>query len=145
MSRPAKPAKVADDRAKHRERAEKESVLKGSAAVKVPDGLTPSQAAIAEGIIEALKEADILSGLDETVLKMAAFSMDGISTCVTQQNEDPYCMDDSNFRQKMKRYEETFRIACSELGLSPQARAKLAIAAGNKDTTLEAIKAVIGK
>lgn len=145
MSRPAKPAKMADDRAKHRARAEQECSLKGSAPIKVPKGLTKSQAAIAKGIIEALKDAGILSGLDETVLKMAAFSMDGINACVSEQNADPDCMNDSNFRQKMKRYEETFRIACTELGLSPQARAKLAIAAGNKDTSLEAIKAAIGK
>lgn len=145
MSRPAKPAGTSrtSERSVKRARAKAESKLKGTTAVRMPPGLTQRQCEIAGVIIAALSEADILSSLDETVLKMAAFSIDGIDSCIKEQNEDPDCMNDSNFRQKMKRYEETFATACKELGLSPQARAKLAIAAQNKDTSLEEIRRAI--
>lgn len=146
MSRPAKPAstKKTSERKASRARAAKEAALKGGTAVSVPQGLTKRQEEIAAAIISGLSEADILSSLDETVLKMAAFSIDGIDGCIREQNDDPDCMNDSNFRQKMKRYEETFATACKELGLSPQARAKLAIAAQNKDTSLDEIRKAIG-
>lgn len=147
MSRPAKPIAVttgAMTNAELESRRSKENALKGSSPVGIPASLTEGQAEIARAIIEALKDADILSSLDEAVLAMAAFSIDGINRCIEEQNEDPECMNDSNFRQKMKRYEETFATACKELGLSPQARAKLAIASKDKDTTLDTIRAAIG-
>lgn len=147
MSRPAKPIATttgARTKAAIEARTKAETRLKGNGAIKVSGSLTKRQQVIAEAIMEALKDAEILSSLDETVLAMAAFSIDGINKCIEEQNADPECMNDSNFRQKMKRYEETFGVACKELGLSPQARSKLAIASQNKDTTLDAVKAAIG-
>jgi phage terminase small subunit len=55
---------------------------------------------------------------------------------------DEECMNDPNFRAKLKKYEETFEKACKELGLSPQSRAKFAnlMAAKAEDPLVEALR-----
>ena len=160
MSRPAKPIELAYGARTNKEKAERakaETALRGTRPVKVPDGLSRQQRAIAKEIIESLNEAELLSSLDETILAMAAYSIDGIRACIAEQNRamkaiadgdmaaELECMNDPNFRAKLKKYEETFEKACKELGLSPQSRAKLAIAGTTgKDTSLDAIRQIIG-
>ena len=118
-----------------------EKRLKGGAGVAVPPYLSDGQKAIAAAVIEGLSQADILSSLDETIIALAAFSIDGVIGCIREAQEDSAAMDDSNFRQKLKKYEETFEKACRELGLSPQARAKIAIGAQNpKDDSTDLLK-----
>lgn len=160
MGRPAKPITLTDGKrtneVKNRRRAA-ENRLRGDRPVKVPEGLSRQQKSIAKGIIEALEGSSLLCSLDETILAEAAFSIDGIRACIYEHNtmmqkiadgdaepEDDR-MNDPNFRQKLKKYEETFLNACKELGLSPQARAKIAVAGTTgKDESLEAIKKIIG-
>lgn len=160
MSRPAKPIELAYGARTNEEkkkRAKAEAALKGNRPVRIPAWLNRQQKAIAKEIIESLNEAELLSGLDETVVALAAYSIDGIRACINEQNKamraiadgdmaaDEECMNDPNFRAKLKKYEETFEKACKELGLSPQSRAKLAIAGTTgKDDSLEAIRQIIG-
>lgn len=125
--------------------------------VKLPEGLSRQQRAIVKEIQEALSKSGILCSLDSTILAEAAFAIDGIRACITEHNnmiqkiadgkakpEDDR-MNDPNFRSKLKKYEETFQNACKELGLSPQARAKIAISGTTgKNDSLKAIKEIIG-
>lgn len=147
MSRPAKPIQTATGARTNEEltaRRETEARLKGNEPVKVPSYLSPSQKKIAKSIIDGLSQAEILSSLDDTIIALAAFSIDGIISCILAQAEDNEIMDDSNFRQKLKKYEETFEKACRELGLSPQARAKIAICAQSpKDNSADILKSII--
>lgn len=145
MSRPAKPIKASTQAiADKKGREDKEAKLKGNLPVKAPAYLSAKQKKIANAIIEGLSQADILSSLDETILALAAFSIEGIMTCIKEQQEDPDVLNDSNYRQKLKKLEETFEKACRELGLSPQARAKIAIASQNtKDDNTDMLKAII--
>lgn len=160
MGRTAKPIGLADG--KHtadviRRRKQAEERMKGSKPVKIPAGLSRQQKAIAKEIIEALDQSGLLCSLDDTILAEAAFAIDGIRSCIAEHNEmrraiaagdapaEEDRMSDPNFRQKFKKYEETFYNACKELGLSPQARAKIAVAGTTgKDESLEAIKEIIG-
>lgn len=160
MSRPAKPIDLAYGARTNEEkkkRAKAEAALKGKRPVKIPDGLSRQQRAIAKDIIESLDQSELLCGMDETIIALAAYSIDGIRACITEQNKaakaiadgdmeaELECMNDPNFRAKLKKYEETFDRACKELGLSPQSRAKLAIAGTTgKDSSLDAIKQIIG-
>lgn len=160
MSRPAKPIDLAYGARTNEEkkkRAKAEAALKGKRPVKIPDGLSRQQRAIAKDIIESLDQSELLCGMDETIIALAAYSIDGIRACINEQNKaakaiadgdmeaELECMNDANFRAKLKKYEETFDRACKELGLSPQSRAKLAIAGTTgKDSSLDAIKQIIG-
>ncbi|MBQ5317009.1 MAG: P27 family phage terminase small subunit [Oscillospiraceae bacterium] len=160
MSRPAKPIDLAYGARTNEEkkkRAKAEAALKGKRPVKIPDGLSRQQRAIAKDIIESLDQSELLCGMDETIIALAAYSIDGIRACINEQNKaakaiadgdmeaELECMNDPNFRAKLKKYEETFDRACKELGLSPQSRAKLAIAGTTgKDSSLDAIKQIIG-
>lgn len=159
MSRPAKPIDLAygartNDEKKRRAKAE--AALRGKRPPRIPQGLSRQQRAIAKDIIESMDQSELLCGMDETIIALAAYSIDGIRSCINEQNKtakaiadgdmDPEseCMNDPNFRAKLKKYEETFDRACKELGLSPQSRAKLAIAGTTgKDESLEAIKSII--
>lgn len=148
MSRPAKPIQASTQMMTKENRAariENETKLKGSKAVSIPAYLSKDQKAIAAAIIDALSQADILSSLDETIIALAAFSIDGITKCIKEQQDDPFVLDDSNYRQKLKKLEETFEKACRELGLSPQARAKIAIASQNtQENSTDVLKKIIG-
>lgn len=160
MSRPAKPIEMTTGARTNKEkkgRAAAEASMRGKRPVRVPEGLSRQQRAIAKEIIETLAEAELLGSLDETIIALAAWSIDGIRACIAEQNNvrksiadgdtdaGCECMNDPNFRAKLKKYEETFERACRELGLSPQARAKIAIAGTTgKDSSLDAIRQAIG-
>lgn len=161
MSRPAKPIELAYGARTNEEkkrRAAAEQKMKSGRPVRMPQGLSRQQRAIAKDIMESLSDSGLLCGLDETIIALAAYSIDGIRACINEQNRaakaiadgdmepELECMNDPNFRAKLKKYEETFDRACRELGLSPQSRAKLAIAGTTgKDESLEAIKSIISK
>lgn len=163
MGRPAKPIDLADGKRTNeviKKRRAAEQRLRGKAPPdmkKICEGLSRQQKLIAVEIVESMEDTELLCSLDSTVIKLAAFSIDGIRSCIMEENRrskaiadgeaDPEseCMNDPNFRQKLKKYEETFDRACKELGLSPQARAKIAVAGTTgKDESLEAIKQIIG-
>lgn len=163
VGRPAKPIDLADGRRTNevkRRRKAAEEKLKGQKPPdlrKIQEGLSRQQKAIAADIVRSMEDQQLLCSLDTTVIKLAAFAIDGIRACIKEQNDtakaiadgdippESECMNDPNFRQKLKKYEETFDRACKELGLSPQARAKIAIAGTTgKDDSLAMIKEIIG-
>lgn len=162
MGRPAKPIDLADGKRTNevkRKRKAAEEKLRGKTPPdlkKICEGLTRQQKSIAAEIVESMEDAQLLCSLDNTVIKLAAFSIDGIRSCISEQNRtakeiaegkappEDEKMNDPNFRQKLKKYEETFDRACKELGLSPQARAKIAVAGTTgKDESLEMIQQII--
>lgn len=146
MARPAKPVGMTDGHRTKKEISERtaaENTLKGK-AVSVPQGLTGSQKKICRHIIAELKASEILCSLDKYVLEQCCVAAD----CLHKINEIMNCNEDAMFDKSLlvakKEHERTFFRCCSELCLSPQARAKIAAAnAAAKDDSLNAIKEIL--
>ena len=135
MGRPSKSAKVLTEcsqtKAEIAARVEAENKLKGNGLPAPPKYLSEEQRGIFDRIVGLLKESDILSELDSDVLGICAVSLDRIAEIERRQNEDP------------EKYTKDFFRCCNELCLSPQSRAKVAIATTAKKTAdplLEVLK-----
>lgn len=146
MARPAKPVGMTDGHRTKKEIAERttaEKTLKGK-PVSVPQGLTDSQKKICRHIISELKASEILCSLDKYVLEQCCVAAD----CLHRINEMINSCDEGMCNKLLlsakKEHERTFFRCCSELCLSPQARAKIAAAnAAAKDDSLNAIKEIL--
>lgn len=137
MSRPAKPADAGTGKigkqAKN-DRKNAENTLKGDAkSVQPAYKLTKNQRKIFNLIRKVLSEAEVLGELDTYVLTATAVAADRIAEIDLKVNENPGLMLDKDTAGVRGKYWSDFRQGCNELGLSPQARAKLGIvAAANK-------------
>lgn len=137
MGRPAKPAdagtgKIGKQTKNDRKNAE--NTLKGDGKnVQPAYKLTKNQRKIFNLIRKILAEADVLGELDTYVLTATAVAADRIAEIDLKVNENPALMLDKDTAGVRGKYWSDFRQGCNELGLSPQARARLGIvAAGNK-------------
>lgn len=137
MARPAKPAdagtgKIGNQRKNDRKNAE--NALKGDEKnVQPAYKLSKNQRKIFNTIRKILSEAGVLGELDSYVLTATAVAADRIAEVDLQVNENPSLLLDKDMAGVRGKYWSDFRQGCNELGLSPQARAKLGIvAAANK-------------
>lgn len=137
MARPAKPAdagtgKIGKQEKKDRKNAENK--LKGNSKnVQPAYKLTKNQRKIFNTIRKVLEEAGVLGELDAYVLTATAVAADRLAEIDLRVNENPALMLDKDVTATRGKYWSDFRQGCNELGLSPQARAKLGIvAAANK-------------
>lgn len=147
MGRPSKSAKVLTEcsqtKAEIATRVEAENKLKGNGLPSPPKYLSEEQRGIFDRIVGLLKESDILSELDSDVLGICAVSLDRIAEIERRQNEDPELFGDSKLLAAKEKYTKDFFRCCNELCLSPQSRAKVAIATTAKKTAdplLEVLK-----
>lgn len=107
--------------------------------VGCPDYLTKSQRKIFEKIKSLLKEAGLLGKVDGYILANAAVSIDRVAEidemCNNDTSRTSYTAKD--IVNARKTYMNDFFRCCNELCLSPQARAKLGVAAAEarKKTT----------
>lgn len=131
MARPTKSAAVvsgvyAQDTL--RNRLEEEAKLKGSSdALVPPDYLSENQREIFQYIVDGLRAAGILGGLDVYVLTECSICIDRMQTIEREINEANR-IDPALVRMKDS-YTKAFFRYCNELSLSPQSRAKMANAA----------------
>ena len=137
MSRPAKPADAGTGKIGKQEKSDRkyaENTLKGDAKKVQPVyKLTKNQRKIFSAIRKILDDAGVLGELDTYVLTATAVAADRIAEVDLQVNENPALMLDKDMAGIRGKYWSDFRQGCNELGLSPQARAKLGIvAAANK-------------
>lgn len=137
MSRPAKPASAGTGKIGNQirnDRKNAENALKGDGKnVNPAYKLTRNQRKIFNAIRKILSEAGVLGELDSYVLTATAVAADRIADVDLKVNENPALMLDKDMAGIRGKYWSDFRQGCNELGLSPQARAKLGIvAAGNK-------------
>ena len=137
MSRPAKPAEAGTGKIGKQEKSDRktaENALKGDAKKVQPAyKLTKNQRKIFNAIRKILDDAGVLGELDTYVLTATAVAADRIADVDLQVNDNPALMLDKDMAGIRGKYWSDFRQGCNELGLSPQARAKLGIvAAANK-------------
>lgn len=137
MGRPAKPADAGTGKIGKQEKSDRknaENTLKGDAQKVQPAyKLTKNQRKIFNAIRKILDDAGVLGELDTYVLTATAVAADRIAEVDLQVNETPALMMDKDMAGIRGKYWSDFRQGCNELGLSPQARAKLGIvAAANK-------------
>lgn len=137
MARPAKPADAGTGKigkqAKN-DRKNAENTLKGDAKnVQPAYKLTKNQRKIFNAIRKILSDAGVLGELDTYVLTATAVAADRIAEVDAKVNDNPQLLMDKDMAGVRGKYWSDFRQGCNELGLSPQARAKLGIvAAANK-------------
>lgn len=136
MARPAKPATTSAGKVSKAEKAQRikaEEQMRGAAiSAKAPNDLTASQKALYRTIVSGMEDAGTLGKLDVYVLKAAVISIDRINYINKAINESPELLTDKDVMSALKTQTTIFFRACSELGLSPQARAKLGIIAAQK-------------
>ena len=142
--RPAKPIGMAvgartKDEIEGRDAAEK--ALKSGSPPRVPSSLNKNQKKICKSIIKKLEKADILCSLDEWILAKTSVAIDKLLEIDREIEENPILKYDRDVMNSRAKYTQDFYRGCNELGLSPQARAKLAIAstASENDPLAEAL------
>ena len=132
MPRPCKPlgAKTAHDTSGEiHARRTVENKLKGSGDLKPPAWLTPSQKKLYKQIVTTMEASGILGCADTYILSEAAVCMERL-WCIEQEiNAEPGLKYDRDVIASRNAYSKDFFKCCSELSLSPQARAKISVAA----------------
>lgn len=147
----ARPTKSADIRAGHHSKEERasrkanEEKLKSGNDVSPPRHLTKDQKKIWKFIVEGLKQADILCNLDDYIMELAAVSIDRIQQLNKMVNQDAELLIDRDIRGTMEHYSKIFFRVCNELCLSPQARAKLANAMAQGESSADQIKRILAE
>ena len=150
MARPAKSAKVLTDKSQTKAeinmRSQIEDAVGGGADKLVPpERLNERQQQIFQGVVELMSGADILRNGDVEMVARYAFCLDRIICIEYDLNENHDMMYDKDVLSAYKNFTQIYFRCCNELSLSPQSRAKLAIAgASGKNESLEAIKQIIG-
>lgn len=136
MGRPAKPAGTGSGTVRKEEleaRREAERRLKGkSVKLTPPKDLSDAQKKIYKRIIKLLEDADTLGELDAWILEQTVISIDRLQQINEQINADINKAFDKNVNSAINTNTKIFFRGCNELGLSPQARAKLGIIAAKK-------------
>lgn len=148
MARPAKPADAGTGKIGKQEKTDRknaEKSLKGNAKnVQPAYKLTKNQRKIFNTIRKILEDADVLGELDTYVLTATAVAADRIAEIDLKVNDTPDLMLDKDTAGVRGKYWSDFRQGCNELGLSPQARAKLGIvAAANKSKEKDPLTALL--
>ncbi len=155
MARPAKPrsATVKGERS-HRSTKENEIRMMAEKSLKLksdnmapPDYLTETQKEIYNFILGELDESRLLTNIDGFILTKTAVNLDRQIEFIIRWNAGDR---DFPIQEKNQMDQEFFRC-CNELGLSPQARAKLSISAVKRiesekqKTLMDVLKSVDGE
>ncbi|MDE7436781.1 MAG: phage terminase small subunit P27 family [Lachnospiraceae bacterium] len=132
MARPAKAAALNSSKISKEdmeERKEREERVRGKAdKLEPPEYLTKSQRKIFRYIVRNLEESQVLGNLDIYILSQAAISIDKLRQIDEYLNNSPGVTNMITAKSTREMYSKEFFRCCNELCLSPQSRAKLAIA-----------------
>lgn len=137
MARPAKPRSAALENGERKHRSKKENEIRVSAEKSLklkrdnmdpPDYLTEDQKEIYRFILAELDESKLLTNLDTFILTKTAVNIDRQIELIKTGNSTGKGQREVSVAVKNQLDSEFFRC-CNELGLSPQARAKLSISA----------------
>lgn len=137
MGRPAKPVAATTGKSGKQTKSDRENAensLKGNAKNVQPSyKLNTSQRKVFNAIRKVLQDAGVLGELDAYVLTATAVAFARVQEIDLIVNENEQLLFDKDRLSAREKYWSAFCRGCNELGLSPQARAKLGIvAAGNK-------------
>lgn len=157
MARPAKPRSEALEKGERKHRSKKENEIRVAAEKRLklkrdnmdpPDYLTEDQKEIYNFILEELDESKLLTNLDTFILVKTAVNINRQIELIKAGNSaEGRESKEISVAVKNQLDSEFFRC-CNELGLSPQARAKLSISAVKKaendkqKTLMDVIKSV---
>ena len=130
VARPSKSVSVASGHMTEEERTEREAVersLRGAAAGKLrpPSWLSASQKKIFRTVVRELEASGILGTLDVDVLANFAVAVDRLEEIERRINEVGIVRVSAVTVSAKDKYTRDFFRGCSELCLSPQARAKI--------------------
>lgn len=150
MARPPKPialmtSNLSKQEVEDRKEAEKKVKGKNNKVYKPRKELPDQVKSIYKSISNELKESDILSNLDIDLLETTAYAIWRMRQAREQINEDGIVITTPQGIVKHpainieKDYQNIFQNGCIQLGLSPSARAKLAIIhiENNKEESIE--------
>lgn len=136
MGRPAKSVKVKSGAIASEEAAVRSSVedkIRGeSVKPDPPEYLTSDQREIFQFIVDGLTASEILGKLDVFVLESTAVAVDRLRTINAMIDNNPDFMLSTALQNSRAKYQSDLWRGCSELCLSPQARAKLGGMAAQK-------------
>lgn len=109
-------------------RREAENKLKGNNdLIKPPSFLSSKQKRIFNFISKELVNVNILNNLDITLLEVCSIAIDRIREIESKINKNPDLLSDNKFISIKNKYTQEFFKCMQELGLSPSARARLAL------------------
>ena len=138
MARPVKPAAMQNnhgDQKSYERRKEREQEIQGGTDLLVPpDYLTEPQKEIFVYIRDLLKQASVLGNLDLFILTQLSIVTDRLTSLEKDANQNPDNIYTKEFIAARRQYSTDFVKYCSELCLSPQARAKLSFVATGAET-----------
>ncbi len=137
MARPAKPISVTTGARTKEEltiRAEVEQSLNSGKPPKPPKYLTQEQKKIFKEILKNIGEGLALCSADIWILSKTSIAINKLIEIDTEIENAPAKKYEKSIVNARRAYTQDFYRGCNELGLSPQARAKLAIAAQTKST-----------
>lgn len=150
----ARPARAASTNAGHhakeeiQARIEEEKKMRGNSDKLKPSSyLNAHQKKLFKAIVKELSNANILGNLDIYVLETTVIAIDRLQEIEKLVNEDIENLWDKTLMASKEKYTKDLWRGCSELSLSPSARAKIGNinvqAKGMKDDLL--IKALRGE
>ena len=112
-------------------REEVENGFKTGKPPKPPQELSDAQKKIFRRTVKMLEASGILTELDRYVLARFAIALDRLNLIEQVIDRDPTMLYDKDIMSSKDKYTKDFFRCCSELCLSPQARAKMSVAAVN--------------
>lgn len=132
MARPAKSVKTMSKNLTKEEilvRTEVEDKLRGKAdKLKPPTYLTTMQKKVFKFVVAEMEASEVLGNLDVFILERFAIVVDRMRQMEMAINEDKSLEFDKAHRTALNSRASEFQRLCNQLSLSPQSRAKLAIA-----------------
>ena len=109
-------------------RKEAENKLKGNNdLIKPPSYLSSKQKRIFKFIYKELLNVNILNNLDVSLLEVCSIAIDRIREIENKINKNPELLLDNKLIVIKNKYTQDFFKCMQELGLSPSARARLAL------------------
>lgn len=133
----ARPAKAVGTMSKHltkdeiANRTSEENKVTPNKKPSPPSHLTDEQKAIFNFICNELEESKILCSLDNFVLATCAIAVDRLNYIENRINASNGEMFEKDVMTAKDKYTKDFFRCCNELCLSPQSRAKIALANAN--------------
>ena len=121
-------------KAEREKRFEIENKIRGKANnVKCPNDLTRRQKNYFRSFVKLLAPTEILSSLDVEIIRSAAICADRVHSMNKEIDEDPGLLKSTSFMSALKFYTMELDRCLVELGMTPQARAKIAVPQKEED------------
>ncbi|MBR4555269.1 MAG: P27 family phage terminase small subunit [Ruminococcus sp.] len=124
-------------KAEREKRSSAENKLRGTAnKIRRPGDLTKEQKKYFAFFVKLLSPSEILSSMDVEILRSAAVSADRVHYMNAEIDKDKTLLKSAPYMSALKFYTIELNRCLIELGMTPQARAKLALSAKESEDPL---------